>query len=111
MAQAWQRLLITAGGVPIGRIAKEVGWSHKHLIAKFKQQVGLPPKTAARLVRFDQVWHRVDGHRQRDWGQIAADSGYADQAHLIRDFRQFTGTTPTAFLARLPPATGMAAGR
>jgi methylphosphotriester-DNA--protein-cysteine methyltransferase len=90
----------TGGAVPIGRVAKDVGWSHRHLIAKFKQQVGLPPKTAARLVRFDRVWRRLDEGRPLDWGQLAADSGYADQAHLIRDFRQFTGTTPTDFLAR-----------
>jgi methylphosphotriester-DNA--protein-cysteine methyltransferase len=79
-----------------------VGWSHKHLIAKFKQQIGVGPKTAARLVRFDQVWRRLDERRPLDWGQVAADSGYADQAHLIRDFREFTGTTPTDFVTRIP---------
>jgi hypothetical protein len=46
---AWERLSATGGGVPIGRIADEVGWSHRHLIARFRQQVGLRPKTAARL--------------------------------------------------------------
>jgi AraC-like DNA-binding protein len=100
VAWAWRRLVATAGAVPIRRIANQVGWSHKHLITKFKQQVGLPPKTAARLVRFDQVWRRIDERRPLDWGQVAADAGYADQAHLIRDFHEFTGTTPTAFVAR-----------
>jgi hypothetical protein len=46
---AWQRLVTTGGGVPIGRIADEVGWSQRHLIVRFRQQVGLRPKTAARL--------------------------------------------------------------
>jgi AraC-like DNA-binding protein len=69
-------------------------------------QVGLRPKTAARLVRFDGVWRRLDQRRPLDWGQVAAEVGYADQAHLIRDFRQFTGTTPTEFLAQTPPAAG-----
>ncbi len=90
---AWERLVATGGAVPIGRIADEVGWSHRHLIARFRQQVGLRPKTAARLVRFDGVWQRIDERRPLDWGQVAADAGYADQAHLVRDFRQFTGTT------------------
>jgi AraC-like DNA-binding protein len=100
VARAWQRLVATAGSLPIGRIADEVGWSHKHLITRFRQQVALTPKTAARLIRFDQVSRRLDGQRTIDWGEVAADTGYADQAHLIRDFRQFTGTTPTDFLAR-----------
>jgi AraC-like DNA-binding protein len=103
---AWERLLATGGAVPIGRIAREVGWSHKHLIARFSQQVGLRPKTAARLVRLNRVWRRLDEHRPLDWGQVAADAGYADQAHLIRDFHQFTGTTPTQFQARTLPSHG-----
>ena len=98
---AWERLVATDGAVPIGRIANEVGRSHKHLIAKFRQQIGLRPKTAARLVRLDGVWRRLDEDRRRlDWGQLAAEAGYADQGHLIRDFHQFTGTTPTDFQAR-----------
>jgi AraC-like DNA-binding protein len=100
VARAWQRLVATGGAVPIRRLANEVGWSHKHLITKFKQQVGLAPKTAARLLRFDGVWRRLDDRAALDWAQLARDAGYADQAHLIRDFRQFTGTTPTDFLTR-----------
>jgi AraC-like DNA-binding protein len=100
VARAWERLVATGGAVPIGRVAREVGWSHKHLINRFRQQVGLGPKTAARLVRLDGVYRRLDQAGGRlDWGQVAAEVGYADQAHLIRDFHQFTGTTPTEFLA------------
>jgi AraC-like DNA-binding protein len=110
VAWAWQRLVATGGAVPINRIAREVGWSHRHLIARFSQQVGLRPKTAARLVRFDRVWRRLDDPTPPDWAQLARDAGYADQAHLIRDFRRFTGTTPTEFLDRTrpsPPDGGM----
>jgi AraC-like DNA-binding protein len=106
VGRAWQRLVGTAGAVPIGRLAVEVGWSHKHLIAKFRQQVGLAPKTAARLVRFNGVLRRVGSARRLDWGLLAAEAGYADQAHLVREFRQFTGTTPTQFLAQTPPPDG-----
>jgi AraC-like DNA-binding protein len=55
----------------------------------------------ARLVRFDGVCRRLDRAGGRlDWALVAAEAGYADQAHLVRDFRQFAGTTPTRFLAR-----------
>jgi AraC-like DNA-binding protein len=103
---AWQRLVATGGAVPIGQLAKEVGWSHRHLLARFRRQVGLRPKTAARLIRFDGVWRRLDQDRPLDWGRVAAEVGYADQAHLAREFRQFTGTTPTGFLAQARPADG-----
>jgi len=103
---AWERLVASGGAVPIRRIADEVGWSHKHLIARFRQQVGLRPKTAARLVRFDGVLRRLDERRPLDWGRVAAEAGYADQAHLIREFRGFSGTTPTEFQARTLPRDG-----
>jgi AraC-like DNA-binding protein len=101
VGRAWRRLEATGGAAPIHRLAEEVGWSHKHLIARFRREVGLPPKTAARLVRFNAIWRRLDERRRLDWGQVAADAGYADQAHLVRDFRQFTGTTPTGYLAQV----------
>jgi AraC-like DNA-binding protein len=106
VAWAWERLMATGGAEPIGRIAAEVGWSHKHLIARFRRQVGLRPKTAARLVRFNRVWRHLDRHRPLDWGLVAAEIGYADQAHLVREFRQFTGTTPSDFQARTIPSQG-----
>jgi AraC-like DNA-binding protein len=107
VGRAWERLAATGGAVPIAQLAGEVGWSHKHLIAKFRQQVGLRPKTAARLVRFERVLGRLDERQRLDWGLVVREAGYADQAHLIRDFRQFTGASPTAFLAH--PQTQTAA--
>jgi AraC-like DNA-binding protein len=103
---AWERLVATGGAVPIGRLANEVGWSHRHLIARFRQQVGLRPKTAARLVRFEGVLERLDQRRPLDWADLAREAGYADQAHLVRDFHRFTGTTPTQFLAGTRPPEG-----
>jgi AraC-like DNA-binding protein len=107
VARAWERLVATGGALPIRQLAREVGWSHRHLLTRFRQQVGLGPKTAARLVRFNGVWRRLDEDRPLDWGLVAAEVGYADQAHLVREFRQFTGTTPTGFLARARPADGV----
>jgi len=100
VGRAWQLLVDTRGAAPIGRVASDVGWSHKHLIARFTQQVGLTLKTVARLVRLDHVLARVATGRRTRWDQVAAEGGYAEQAHLIRGFRAFTGVTPTDYLAR-----------
>ena len=96
VAFAWQMLVASGGTAPIGSICREVGWSHKHLISRFRQQVGLAPKLAGRVIRFERVAHQVTRRPAPDWGRIAADCGYADQAHMIRDFAEFAGTTPTA---------------
>lgn len=101
---AWRRLVSSAGAVPIGSLARGTGWSHKHLIRKFRQQVGLTPKTAARLLRFEHVWRRLGDGEPTQWDRVAADGGYADQSHLIREFREFTGGSPADILARSIPA-------
>jgi AraC-like DNA-binding protein len=91
---AWHLLLRSGGRSTVRGIAHQVGWSHKHLITRFKQQVGVAPHMAARLVRLVMVWRHLDD--ERSWARIAVECGYADQAHLIREFRRFTGTTPAA---------------
>jgi AraC-like DNA-binding protein len=93
---AWRRLTESAGAVPIGTLCREVGWSHKHLITRFRQQVGVTPKRAARLSRFESLLRRLAREPSRpDWDRLAAAAGYADQAHMIRDFGQFAGVSPT----------------
>jgi AraC-like DNA-binding protein len=105
--RAYQLLDSTAGAMPVGRVADEVGWSHKRLAARFTQQIGLPPKAAARLLRFDRVLRALDAADRPPWTRIAVEAGYTDQSHLIRDFHVVTGAPPTAFLAMVsgsPPA-------
>lgn len=94
----WRRLVDSGGAVPVGALAQEVGWSRRHLVSRFRQQVGLAPKTIARIVRFGRLLDRAG---QADWSRLAAECGYYDQAHMNRDFREFAGTTPTDYLARL----------
>jgi AraC-like DNA-binding protein len=96
---AWRRLADSGGRVPIREISAEVGWSHKHLITKFTRVVGLPPKRAARLIRFERLLRAVDRGRGAGWAELATDFGYADQAHLTRDFAEFAGTSPAAYVA------------
>jgi AraC-like DNA-binding protein len=94
VSHAWHLLTRSSGRTTIRGLAQQVGWSHKHLITKFKQQVGVTPHVAARLLRLSMVWQHLDD--EHSWSRIAAECGYADQSHLIREFRRFTGTTPGA---------------
>lgn len=104
---AWNKLRTSGGNVSIGSIAGEMGYSHKHLISRFRDEIGLPPKTMGRVLRFDRAVKIVRrGDDVTSWLDIADECGYFDQAHLIRDFRRFAGLTPADFLARRFPFGG-----
>ncbi len=93
-------LRASRGAASIARLARDLECSQRHLIATFREHVGVTPKTYGRIVRFD---HAVKRLRQADglrWAEIADASGYYDQAHLIRDFHEFAGQTPGQFVSR-----------
>lgn len=96
VAWAYDRLATTGGSARIGDMANAIGWSRKHLGQRFASEVGLGPKSVARLMRFSLA---LDAARKADdnWAGIAAACGYADQAHLVREFREFSGASPTEF--------------
>ncbi len=103
VAHAWRRLCESEGRMEIAGLAREIGCSRKYLVSSFREHVGLPPKSVARVLRFERAV-RLLGRVGEDvrWSDLALGCGYYDQAHLIRDFRQFAGATPGAFLrARL----------
>jgi AraC-like DNA-binding protein len=109
VAWAWRRLVETDGRVAVGALADELGWSRKRLVARFREQVGLPPKALARILRFQHALRLLDDGRHRSWAEIAFACGYYDQAHLIRDFRGLAGSTPTEYVARrYPDGLGLA---
>jgi AraC-like DNA-binding protein len=119
MTWAWRKLETADGRVSLGGLAAELECSHRHLIAQFRTVTGLPPKTVARLLRFNGVLRVLNDLNGRDapagkpyieapdnrqlarspipWAGIAADCGYTDQAHFIREFRHFAGSTPARF--------------
>jgi AraC-like DNA-binding protein len=92
---SWQRLLRTDGAVPVAELADEVGWSRRHLAARFREHVGLPPKALGRILRFERAAERLRGGA--DLADAALDSGYYDQAHFNRDFKALAGVTPTEY--------------
>lgn len=99
---AWRRLAGTAGGARIDALAEQLGWSRRHLVRRFREQIGLSPKTVARLFRFERatVLLRDRGH-VRPLATVAAEAGYADQAHLAREVRAFAQCTPRALASAL----------
>jgi AraC-like DNA-binding protein len=103
VAWAWRRLVETDGRVAIGALADELGWSRKRIVARFREEVGLPPKAMARLLRFERARALAERPGRHDWVRIAVECGYYDQSHLINDFRAVTGRTPETFLQDTMP--------
>jgi AraC-like DNA-binding protein len=99
IAWAYRTVIASGGRTRISALAGEIGWSRKHLAAKFADAIGIGPKTLSRIVRFNRALSL--SKRQDDWAGIAADCGYADQAHLAREFRQLAGETPTGLAATM----------
>ncbi|SCE87594.1 helix-turn-helix domain-containing protein [Micromonospora tulbaghiae] len=105
---AWRRLHGSGGAVGVATLAGELGWSRRHLSVRFRREFGLPPKTAARLVRFERAYASLGRTLltapaavpdDAGWAERAARWGYYDQSHLIREFREFAGATPAALTA------------
>jgi len=99
---AMGRTLATHGNLRVDDLCSELGVSRKHLNTVYKSAAGLSPKMYARLARFRSVVDCLHG-AEKPWVGIAADRGYFDQAHLIRDFKQFAGEAPNSFLENRGP--------
>jgi AraC-like DNA-binding protein len=109
-AWAFERLVQTGGVERIEAVAAKLGWSRKHLVAKFHEEIGLAPKTVARVARFNRALLRARRGGSDGWAELAIDCGYFDQSHLVRDFKTFAGDSPTAWQARLDHVRPNASG-
>lgn len=105
VVRAWKRLVTSGGAVEIGRLAEEVAWSRRHLSQRFQAELGLSPKVAARVLRFDRAVRLLRRPQRPSLAEVAVACGYADQAHLNRDWRRLAGCTPTRWLAEELPNT------
>lgn len=99
----WRRLQTSGGRVAIGTLAAELDCSRRQLIAVFRDQVGLPPKTVARILRFHRAIELYDRGECAGWADVAYECAYSDQAHFVNDFRHFAGVSPGVFLAMRRP--------
>ncbi|MBL1100661.1 helix-turn-helix transcriptional regulator [Streptomyces coffeae] len=103
VAEAWAWLARHRGTGTLSGLAEHVALSPRRLTTLFRAETGLGPKQAARLMRFQHtrsaVARAVAADRPPELSRIAAVCGYYDHSHLVRDFRQYTGVSPTAWLA------------
>lgn len=92
------RIIESSGMVPVDNLANEAGLSSRQLERRFLAEVGVGPKVLSRILRFQQVFRAVDADLT-SWPTVALDCGYYDQAHLIKDFRQFAQQTPAVLFS------------
>jgi AraC-like DNA-binding protein len=91
---------LLAGGAPVAAVEQRLGLSPRTMIERFRAQTGLTPKRFARVERFQRLVQAMDS--VASWTELALTHGYSDQAHMIREFKELSGTTPTAYRPRSP---------
>ncbi len=99
---AWRRLRGADGRVRVADLAQEVGWSRRHLGERFRAELGLAPKQAARVLRFERAG-RLLRRGRTDLAALAAECGFYDQAHLTNEWRALAGCTPGTWIAEELP--------
>ena len=94
-----------SGRLSVSDLARVTGWSARQLERRFRIEVGFGPKMLGRIVRFQSLLKQLAPPQLQapSWADLALASGYADQAHLIREFRALSGTTPGSFLRKTNP--------
>ena len=98
VARALDRLIATNGEMTVAALAEDVGWSRRHLSACFTRELGITPKLFGRVLRFQRA-RRYVVDPGISLGEAAALAGYADQAHMTHEWREFSGSAPGAWLA------------
>ncbi len=97
-AAAWDHLMRTGGRCLISDLTQRSGWSARYLTGRFVAEYGIGLKQAARLIRFDAAM--ADLRLGLGIDDVANSRGYADQAHLTREFSSFVSVPPARYLAR-----------
>lgn len=102
VAWSWAQLTRAGGQVVVADLADEIGWSRRHFTAEFMSEFGLAPKAVARIVRFERAQRLVRARSAGTLADVAATCGYADQAHMSREFRAIVVRSPSRLLAEDP---------
>jgi AraC-like DNA-binding protein len=96
LSWAWDRIVRSGGRAQVAPLAHELGWSRRHLSGQFRAEFGLSPKQLARVTRFERSRELVA--RRAPLAEVAFACGFADQAHLTREWRAMSGYTPLQWL-------------
>jgi AraC-like DNA-binding protein len=97
-------LRATDGRAPFSEVASAAELSQRHVERLFARELGFPPKTVARVLRFQRALRCLMRTPEEPLGALAVAVGYFDQAHFVRDFKQFTGGIPRGYRGYYPPA-------
>ncbi len=92
--EALELIAASRGSIAIDALARRVGVSRRHLERQFREQVGLGAKHLARIARIHCALGMLPQEPRLSGAEIAAECGYSDQAHMIRDCQELTGQTP-----------------
>ncbi|MGH9135292.1 MAG: helix-turn-helix domain-containing protein, partial [Ilumatobacteraceae bacterium] len=89
----------SGGAITVAELARETAWSRQHLTRRFREEFGLAPKVAGRVVRFERAYRMLRSTPSFvTIAQVAAVCGYYDQAHLDREFKALAGASPSRLL-------------
>jgi AraC-like DNA-binding protein len=103
---AWRQLDLSRGSIRVQKISEQLSWTRKRLVKAFRDEIGIPPKVLARVLRFRRALAEFNAKTIVDFSQLAVECGYSDQAHMIRDFKDFSGLTPVELVRVYSPDAG-----
>ncbi len=114
VTRAWSRLVVGRGETDVDGLAREIGWSRRHLTEQIRREVGLPPRQLNRVLRFERSCALLRQPAHGTLTDVAMAAGYFDHAHMVHEWRRLAGCTPSAWLGeelpsvqdRLDPADG-----
>jgi AraC-like DNA-binding protein len=101
ISDAANRMILTGGRADLLALADGAGLSSRQFARRFIRQVGVRPKLFARIARFEAALEHKACFAAKSWTEIAHEFGYYDQMHMVHDFGEFTGGTPTEILTQL----------
>lgn len=96
--QAVGQLLQQKGNASVTQLANDSNLSIRQLERIFAREIGVSPKTYSRMLRFLHLLKNKTAAPTQKWAALAYDANYFDQMHLVKEFKQFLGTTPSAFV-------------